>query len=403
MTTVSDHGRTPSPAPVPYPFNEPDGLELAEDYGRVLERPGLLRVRMAYGEPAWLATRYADARLVLGDRRFSRAEGRHHDEPRQSEARQDSGILGMDPPEHTRLRTLVAKAFTVHRVEKLRPQVRELAHGLLDGMEAMGPPVDLVEHYALPIPVAVICRMLGVPEEDRPRFRVWSDAMLSTSSLTAEEFFRHQEDLRAYMAGLIADHRADPRPDLMTALIDARDTGDRLSELELIDLCRGILVAGHETTASQIPNFLYALLDHPDQLALLRERPELIAGAVEELLRFVPLGSGAAFPRYATEDVEVGGTLVRAGEPVLVAVGAANRDALRFDGPGKLDVTRTGVQHLAFGHGVHHCLGAPLARLELQEALLALITRFPALRPAGDVVWKKEMLVRGPREMPVGW
>ncbi|MEV8156271.1 cytochrome P450 [Streptomyces fradiae] len=354
-------------------------------------------------EPAWLATRYADARLVLGDRRFSRAEGAHHDEPRQSEARQDSGILSMDPPEHTRLRTLVAKAFTMHQVEKLRPQVRELTHGFLDAMEAAGPPVDLVEHYALPIPVAVICRMLGVPEEDRPRFRVWSDAVLSTSSLTAEEFHRNREELRAYMADLVRDHRESPRPDLMTALIDARDTGDRLSELELVDLCVGLLVAGHETTASQIPNFVYALLDHPDQLALLRERPELIGGAVEELLRFVPLGSGAAFPRYATEDIEVGGTLVRAGEPVLVAVGAANRDALKFTEPGRLDITRTQVQHLGFGHGVHHCLGAPLARLELQEALLALLTRFPALRLAGDVVWKNQMLVRGPREMPVGW
>ncbi|MCP9989144.1 cytochrome P450 [Streptomyces sudanensis] len=358
---------------------------------------------MAYGEPAWLATRYADARLVLGDRRFSRAEAQRHDEPRQSEAQQDTGILSMDPPEHTRLRTLVTKAFTTHRVEKLRPQVRELAQGLLDGMEAAGPPADLVEHYALPLPVAVICRMLGVPEEDRPKFRVWSDAALSTSSLTAEEFFRNREELRAYMTGLIRDHRENPRQDLMTALIDARDTGDRLTELELVDLCVGILVAGHETTASQIPNFVYALLEHPDQLALLRERPELVAGAVEELLRFVPLGSAAAFPRYATEDVEVGGTLVRAGEPVLVAIGAANRDALKFTEPGRLDITRTGVQHLGFGHGVHHCLGAPLARVELQEALLALLTRFPDLRLAGDVVWKNQMLVRGPREMPVGW
>ncbi|MET9800263.1 cytochrome P450 [Streptomyces sp. NPDC006368] len=386
-----------------YPFNEPEGIGLADAYAQALERPGLLRVRMAYGEPAWLATRYADARLVLGDRRFSRAEGQRHDEPRQSEAQQDSGILGMDPPEHTRLRTLVARAFTVHRVEKLRPQVRELAHGFLDEMEAAGPPADLVEHYALPIPVAVICRMLGVPEEDRPKFRVWSDAALSTSSLTAEEFHRNREELRAYMAELIRDHRDHPRPDLMSALIEARDTGDRLSELELVDLCVGILIAGHETTASQIPNFVHALLDHPDQLALLRERPDLIAGAVEELLRFVPLGSGAAFPRYATEDIEVGGTLVRAGEPVLVAVGAANRDALKFDAPGRLDVTRAGVQHLGFGHGVHHCLGAPLARLELQEALRALITRFPRLHLAGDVVWKNQMLVRGPREMPVGW
>ncbi|MYV69996.1 cytochrome P450 [Streptomyces sp. SID2131] len=394
---------TTDPTPLDYPFNEPEGLGLAEAYAEALERPGLLRVRMAYGEPAWLATRYADARLVLSDRRFSRAEAVKHDEPRQSEAQQDSGILGMDPPGHTRLRTLVAKAFTVHQVEKLRPQVRELAHGFLDDMEAAGPPADLVESYALPIPVAVICRMLGVPEEDRPRFRVWSDAALSTSSLTAEEFWRSREELRAYMAALIEDHRARPRPDLMTGLIEARDTGDRLTELELVDLCVGILVAGHETTASQIPNFVHALLDHPEQLALLRERPDLIKGAVEELLRFVPLGSGAAFPRYATEDVEVGGTLVRAGEPVLVAIGAANRDALKFTGPGRLDVTRTGVQHLGFGHGVHHCLGAPLARLELQEAVLALLTRFPGLHLAGDVRWKDRMLVRGPREMPMGW
>ncbi|MFC8594999.1 cytochrome P450 [Streptomyces atroolivaceus] len=394
---------TAGETPVPYPFNESAGLGLADAYQEALVRPGLTRVRLTYGEPAWLATRYADARLVLGDRRFSRAEALRHDEPRQSEGSRDSGILSMDPPEHTRLRTLVAKAFTVHQVEKLRPWVRELAHGLLDELEAQGQPADLVEHYALPIPVAVICRMLGVPEEDRPRFRAWSDAALSTSSLTAEEFLRSREELRAYMASLIEEHRRSPRPDLMTGLIEARDTGDRLSELELVDLCVGILVAGHETTATQIPNFVHLLLDHPDQLKLLREQPDLIRGAVEELMRFVPLGSGAGFPRYATEDVEVGGTLVRAGEPVLVAVGAANRDALRFDAPGRLDVTRTGVQHLGFGHGVHHCLGAPLARLELQEALEALLVRFPDLRVAGDVEWKNQMLVRGPRAMPVGW
>ncbi|WP_405836046.1 cytochrome P450 [Streptomyces platensis] len=394
---------TADTAPLSYPFNVPESLELSEEYEQARNRPGLLKVRMTYGEPAWLVTRYAEARFVLGDQRFSRAEGARHDEPRQSEGRQDSGILGMDPPDHTRLRTLVAKAFTVRQVEKLRPQVKQLAHGLLDELEAAGPPADLVDRYALPIPVAVICRMLGVPAEDRPRFRVWSDAALSTSSLTAAEFDANMEELRAYMRQLIEEHRRAPQDDLMTALIDARDVNDRLSEVELVDLCVGILVAGHETTATQIPNFVLALLDHPGQLALLRERPELIGGAVEELLRFVPLGSGASQARYATEDVEVGGTLVRAGTPVLVAVGAANRDALRFDAPGTLDISRTGMQHLGFGHGVHHCLGAPLARLELQEAIGALITRFPDLRLAGDVVWKSEMLVRGPRVMPVGW
>ncbi|MCR8579174.1 cytochrome P450 [Streptomyces sp. Isolate_219] len=394
---------TADTAPLSYPFNVPESLELSEEYEQARNRPGLLKVRMAYGEPAWLVTRYAEARFVLGDQRFSRAEGARHDEPRASEGRRDSGILGMDPPDHTRLRTLVAKAFTVRQVEKLRPQVKQLANELLDELVAAGPPADLVDRYALPIPVAVICRMLGVPAEDRPRFRVWSDAALSTSSLTAAEFDASMEELRAYMRQLIEEHRRAPQDDLMTALIDARDVGDRLSELELVDLCVGILVAGHETTATQIPNFVLALLDHPGQLALLRKQPELIGGAVEELLRFVPLGSGASQPRYATEDVEVGGTLVRAGAPVLVAVGAANRDALRFGTPGTLDISRTGNQHLGFGHGVHHCLGAPLARLELQEAIGALITRFPELRLAGDVVWKSEMLVRGPRVMPVGW
>ncbi|MFB7531537.1 cytochrome P450 [Streptomyces sp. NPDC056178] len=390
-------------APLAYPFNTPEGLRLADEYERVRDQPGLLRVQMEYGEPAWLVTRYADARLVLGDQRFSRAEGITHDEPRQSEGRRDSGILSMDPPDHTRLRSLVAKAFTVRQIEKLRPQVKELTASLLDDLEAAGPPADLVDLYALPLPVAVICRMLGVPTEDRPLFRVWSDAALSTTSLTAAEFDASREELRAYMAELIAQHRRSPQDDLMTALIEARDGGDRLSELELVDLCVGILVAGHETTASQIPNFVLTLLDHPGQLARLRVEPELVPNAVEELLRFVPLGSGAGQPRYATEDIEVGGTLVRAGSAVLVATGAANRDALRFTAPGVLDITREGNQHLGFGHGVHHCLGAPLARLELQEALIALITRFPGLRLAGDVTWKSEMLVRGPRVMPVGW
>ncbi|MBQ0986437.1 cytochrome P450 [Streptomyces sp. F63] len=395
---------TTDTGPISYPFNEAAGLALADAYDRARETPGLIRVRLPYGEPAWLATRYADARQVLGDRRFSRAEAARRDEPRQSPAPTAEGILTMDPPDHTRLRTLVARAFTTHRVERLRPDVRALAGGLLDAMEEHGPPADLVEEYALPIPVAVICRLLGVPEEDRPRFRRWSDAALSTSSLTAEEHLAQREELRDYMAGLVAGHREEPRDDLMSALIAARD-GDhgRLTERELVDLCVGILVAGHETTATQIPNFVLTLLDHPAHLKRLRGEPELIPAAVEELMRFVPLGAGAAFPRYATEDIEVGGTLVRAGEPVLVAVGAANRDALRFGDPDRLDFGRPSNQHIGFGHGAHHCLGAPLARLELQEALRALILRFPGLRTAGDIEWKTRMIVRGPRTLPIGW
>ncbi len=260
-----------------------------------------------------------------------------------------------------------------------------------------------VEDYALPLPVSVICRLLGVPEADRPLFRRWSDDALSTSSLTAEEADASREELRAYMAGLIAERRARPADDLMTALIGARDRDDRLSEPELIDLCVAVLVAGHETTATQIPNFVATLLDHPDELARLHKDPELIPAAVEELMRFVPLGMAASMPRYATQDIEVGGTLVRKGEPVLVSVGSANRDGLRFPEPDTLDLGREGNQHMGFGHGVHHCLGAPLARVELQEALRALVLRMPGLHVAGDIVWKTQMLVRGPRSMPVGW
>ncbi|VVJ16433.1 Putative cytochrome P450 hydroxylase [Amycolatopsis camponoti] len=389
--------------PLSYPFNEEAGLDLNEAYAAAREAEGMVRVKMTYGEPAWLATRYADARLVLGDRRFSRAMEKGKDAPRRSPVQRDGGILQMDPPDHTRLRTLVAKAFTMRRVELLRPRVVSLATGLIAEMKAAGPPADLVDRYALPIPVAVICELLGVPVGDRPKFRVWSDAALSTSGLTPEEFERNREELRDYMRGLIAEHRARPQDDLMTALIEARDTRDRLTELELVDLCVGILVAGHETTASQIPNFVYALLDQPGQWQRLVDDPDLIPAAVEELLRFVPLGAGAGFARYATEDVEVGGVLVRAGEPVLVAIGAANRDRLQFDDAEGLRFDREDQHHLGFGHGVHHCLGAPLARLELQEALRALVTELPGLHLAGDIVWKTQMLVRGPRSMPIAW
>ncbi|MBB4689366.1 cytochrome P450 [Amycolatopsis jiangsuensis] len=389
--------------PLAYPFNEEEGLALNEAYSAAREAEGMIRVRMPHGEPAWLATRYADARLVLGDRRFSRAMSVEKDEPRMTEYRRTGGILTMDPPDHTRLRTLVAKAFTMRRVELLRPRVAELAREFIGDLKRHGQPADLVDLYALPIPVAVICELLGVPVEDRPKFRVWSDASLSTSGLTAEEAERNREELREYMAGLIAAHRAEPRDDLMTALIEARDVRDRLTELELVDLCVGILVAGHETTASQIPNFVYALLDQHEQWERLCADPSLIPSAVEELLRFVPLGAGAGFARYATEDVQVGDVLVSEGEPVLVAVGAANRDRLQFAGPDKIALDREDNHHLGFGHGVHHCLGAPLARLELQEALKALTSEMPGLHLAGDIVWKTQMLVRGPRSMPIGW
>jgi cytochrome P450 len=397
---------TATSEPRAYPFSLPDRLNLDPRYARLRADEPLIRVRLPYGEDAWLATRYQDVRTVLGDPRFSRAAAVGRDEPRSRPEPSGSGMLSMDPPEHTRLRKLVAKAFTMRRVEALRPRVQQIADGLLDRMVEHGPPADLVEEFALPLPVTVICELLGVPYEDRNDFRRWSDAVLSTTALTREQVQEYLDNLHEYMAGLVAKRRVDPTEDLLGALVRARDEEDRLTEDELVRLGVGILVAGHETTASQIPNFVYVLLTRSGEWQRLRTEPELVPRAVEELLRYIPLGAAAGFPRYATEDVELGGVLVRAGEPVLAVVASANRDERVFADPDTLDLAREANPHVGFGHGVHHCLGAPLARMELQVALDSLLRCMPELRlaaPEPELRWKTGMLVRGLESFPVSW
>jgi cytochrome P450 len=365
------------------------------------------RVRLPFGEDAWLATRYQDVKVVLGDPRFSRAASVGRDEPRTSPQPIGGGILSMDPPDHSRLRRLVAKAFTARRVEQLRPVTAAIAGELIDAMRTAGPPADLVEHFSTPLPVRVICRLLGVPPSDQHLFRTWSEAIISTTSLPPETVIEYLGSLHAYMAGLIAQRREVATDDLIGAMVQARDEdNDRLTEQEMVELAAGLLAAGHETTVTQISNFVYVLLTHPEQLAVLRARPELVPGAVEELLRFVPLGAAAAFARYATEDLELGGVRIRAGEPVIAAMSAANRDATVFGEPDRLDITREAGPHLGFGHGVHHCLGAQLARMELQVALGTLLDRLPDLALAVDekeLEWKSGLLVRGLRGLPVTW
>lgn len=404
-----------------YPFNRPDSLGLAPEYAEIRRTRGLARVQLPFGEQGWLATRYEDVRTVLADPRFSRAVAVDHDEPRMRAGRVTSGILSMDPPDHSRLRTLVSRAFTPRRIEQLRPKAASICAGLVEDMRAeharTGAPVDLVDGFALPLPVQVICELLGVPTADRDRFRRWSDDAMSTTTLTSEEFDASREEFRAYMRDLLADkrsrrHAGEDPDDLMCALLDARDGEDRLTELELIDLCNGILVAGHETTASQIPNFLLFLMGRPDEFGSLpvpddawrslHDDPSMVPGVVEELMRLVPLGVGGGQARYATEDIELSGVLVRAGEPVLVSLAAANRDPEVFDRPDEFDPSRGRSGHVGFGHGAHHCLGAALARVELQEALAALSGAFPDLTVA-DVDWKSKMIVRGPRHLGVTW
>jgi cytochrome P450 len=391
-----------------YPFSEPDRLELDAIYDKLIQDEPVSRVHLPYGGEAWLAVRHADVRTVLGDPRFSRAATVGRDVPRVRPEidHQPSSILNMDPPDHTRLRKLVARAFTVRRVEELRPRAAELTAGLLAGLRAAGPGADLVEHVSVPLPVTIICELLGVPVEDRAIFRAGADAALSTSSMTPQERADARQAMVGYMAGLVAQRRAEPTDDLLGALVAARDEGDKLSEAELIGLGVGILIAGHETTMNQISNMAYTLLSRPDRGEPLRSGPEAVARAVEELLRYTPLGASAGFARIATEDVELSGVTVRAGEAVLVALPAANRDPDVFDEASALILDRATNPHVAFGHGAHHCLGAQLARMELQEALGGLLREFPGLRlavPAEDVEWRTGALVRGPRALPLAW
>jgi cytochrome P450 len=395
--------------PRTYPFTEPERLDPEPMFATLRTDEPVSRVRLPYGESAWLATRYDDVKVVLGDPRFSRAAAVGRDEPRMRPTpSQPDGIMSLDPPEHSRLRRLVMKAFTVRRINELRPGVQKIADGFADAMVERGAPADLVEDFALPLPVTVICELLGVPYGDRGDFRVWSDAFLSTTKFTPDEVRECVGNLRAYMAGLIAMRREEAADDLLSALVAARDEEDRLSEDELLSLAQGLLVAGHETTASQIPNFVYVLLTHPEQLAALRADLSLVPKAVEELMRYVPLGIGAGIARYALEDVELGGVTIRAGEPVLPAIASANRDASVYAEPDVLDLHRQGSSHVGFGHGPHHCVGAPLARMELQVALDTLLRRLPGLRFAergrdGGIAWKNGLSTRGPEHFPVEW
>ncbi|WP_328391454.1 cytochrome P450 [Nocardia sp. NBC_00416] len=391
-----------------YPFGEPVRLDMDPLFAQLRREEPVSRVELPYGGQGWLVTRYDDVKLVLGDPRFSRSAtvGRE-DIPRATPApTRPDGLLSLDPPEHSRLRKLVAKAFTSRRVAQLRPRTRDIVDEKLTQMQRSGSPADLVQGLALPLPVTVICEMLGVPPRDQHRFRDFSDAILSTTAYTREQIEAARDSLEGYLAEQIAERRERPTDDLLGALVAARDEEDRLSERELVNLGVGILIAGHETTANQIANFTYVLLTQREYWEQLRGEPELIPGAVEELLRHVQLGAGGGQPRVATEDVVLSGVTVRAGEAVFVHTQAANRDEAVFDDPEALDLTRQRNPHVAFGYGAHHCLGAQLARVELQVALEALLERFPALRlaaPLDEIPWKSGLLVRGPKELLVEW
>lgn len=401
MTLADDR---PVKLPPPRP---PRPGEDAPHHRQLMRGQPLARVELPDGEVGWLVGGYDEVRQVVTDPRFSRARAVAPDRALAGfEVFASASISGMDPPEHTRLRRLVAKAFTVRRVEALRPRVAGIVGERIAEMLHGPKPADLVAEFALPLPVQVICEMLGIPEADMAQFHSWSDTVLGDWQQGSDSIMTAMVSMYSYFGQLIERKRAEPADDLMTALIAARDAGDRLSEAELTTLGCTLLIGGHETTANQICQSLVTLLGHPDELARLVAEPALIPGAVEELLRFVPLSSTLPPVRMATEDVPVGDVTIRAGEVVVPLYATANRDDAEFGDPDRLDVGRRLVSHLGFGAGAHHCLGAQLARMELQEAFRGLLGRLPGLRlavPASQLSYKPGMAIFSLRELPVTW
>ena len=355
---------------------------------------------------AWTLARYADVVVSLTDTRFS-ADRTYQGEADALEGYQlAKSMLISDPPDHTRMRALVQKAFTPRMIEQLRPRIIAIVDELLNRIADRGETksFDLIADLAYPLPVVVIAELLGVPPEDRAIFEEWS-ALLAASldPLVSADLIGRVTDARdalhAYLRGIIALRRREPRSDLISALVAVEERGDVLSEPELVVMCTLLLIAGHETTVNLIGNGMLALLQHPEQLAQLRESPQLIGTAIEELLRFdSPVQMTG---RVTTEPLQMGDQAIAAGDWVLPLLGAANRDPAQFPEPDRLDLARNPNPHVAFGRGIHFCLGAPLARAEGQIAIGALVRRFKKLELAGQPVRRDQITLRGLKELPV--
>jgi cytochrome P450 len=361
----------------------------------------------------WVLTRYPDVMAMLRDPRLIKEPIAAFVAARFGMAVPPPGLglsmLDRDPPDHTRLRGLVSKAFTPKALESLRPHIQKIVDDLLTDAAGKGQ-MDLIEEFAYPLPVRVICEMLGVPVKDHERFKAWGldiarglDAiMLPPDSEVGQRSISGRRALAAYFRELIAERRAAPRDDMLSALITAEEAGDKLNEEELLATCILLLVAGHETTVNLIGNGTLALLRHPEQLQKLRENPGLIVTAVEELLRFD--GPVQRTARIPSEDLAIGGRTIPKGEMVMPFLGAADRDPAQFPDPDRLDITRADNRHIAFGMGIHFCLGAPLARMEGQIAINTLLARLPKLALATDKPqFRQSLTLRGLQVLPVSF
>jgi cytochrome P450 len=391
-----------------FPAKRTDPFGIPHEYATLREERPVSRVRLEDGDEAWLVTGYRQAREVLGSRRFS-SDATKPGFPQTARMRAVGAnetfartLIRMDPPEHTRYRRMLSPEFMIQRIERMRPQVQEIADALLEEMGRRTPPVDLVQAFALPLPSLVICEVLGVPLSERPRFETMSRSLVTTPS-TPERFVEIAREFRLYMEDLVARRRAEPADDLLSRMIEWEAAGE-LTHDEVVDVGRLLLLAGHVTTANMIGLGVILLLEHPGALAELRADPALAANTVEEVLRHQTLIQGG-LRRVAVEDAEVGGQLIRAGEGVIVLIAAANRDAALGHGD-EFDIHRGVRHHLAFGYGFHQCLGQLLARVELQVALVSVARRFPGLAlavPLDEVALRDDGFLHGVRALPVTW
>ncbi|HKS99635.1 MAG TPA: cytochrome P450 [Rugosimonospora sp.] len=395
------------PAIPSFPFPVTAGGEPPVEFARLRGECPVARVRLPNGDEAWLVTSYADNRTLLTDPRFSRALTATPGAPRLQPIPPDpDALITMDPPEHTRLRRLVSRAFNTRRVEQLRPRVVAIAGDLVTAMARGGPPADLVSGYALPLPLAVICELLGVPLAERDRFRGLADTVLSLTAHSPEEVGRARAELGRYFVALVAAKRAEPGDDLLSELITVHDEREALTDAELIALARTLLTAGFHTTSNQIALSAVCLLRRPEVVERLRAHPGLMASTVEELLRYNGLSVGGGLIRIAAEEVELGGVTVPKGDAVLPALTSANRDASVFTEPDAFDPDRADNPHMAFGQGMHYCLGAHLARMELSVAFEVLLARLPDVQlavPAEQLTWTRGRMFHGLAEVAITW
>jgi cytochrome P450 len=394
--------------PRAYPFRVTDPFQLPVEFARLRAEEPVCRVRVATGDEVWLVTRYDDVRAVLGDRRFSRNIFR------PDAARLIPGVPTrqvsspfVEPPAHTRWRKLVTRAFTPKYVEGLRGQVQAIVDKLLDEVQAAPQPADLVPMFAYPLSISTLFELLGIPSAQYGPWRALADTALTINDLPMEEKADAFVRMNVFSAELIANKRSFPAEDFLSQLVAVIDSEDgRLSEQELVATILAMLVGGYESATNQIGKTLLALFRYPDQLAKLRAEPELIGPAVEEGLRFAALDSGFGSPRYTLEDVRFGEVTIPKGSTVLVIRQSADRDETQYPEPDRFDITRDARQHNAFGHGPHRCLGAALARLELEVGIGTLLRRFPRLTlaaPPEQIKWDYRITAAGPATLPVTW